>query len=122
MGPIASSADAYERGGHSLPGRSAVEPKGGVPDTFITFRNPPARDAVCAKWGLGYWSEKKGESARMRRNCENESRKPSKIWGLRFLCDHGIKDACSRMDSALSCYFSKCFRRHAILADSKVIA
>ena len=83
MGPIPSSTDAYERGGHSLPGRSAVEPKGGVPDTFITFRNPPARDAVCAKWGLGYWSEIKGESARMGRNCENESRKAIKSLGIK---------------------------------------
>jgi hypothetical protein len=83
MGPIANSTDAYQRGGHSLPARSAVEPKGGVPDTFITFRNPPARDAVCAKWGLGYCSEIKGESARMGRNCENESRNAIKSLGIK---------------------------------------
>jgi len=59
MGSMASPTYAYERGGHCLPGGSAVGPKGGVPDTFITFRNPPARDVVCAKWGLGYWSGKK---------------------------------------------------------------
>jgi hypothetical protein len=33
--------------------------------------------------GLGYWSEIKGESARMGRNCENESRKAIKSLGIK---------------------------------------
>jgi len=32
---------------------------------------------------LGYWSEIKGESARMGRNCENESRKAIKSLGIK---------------------------------------
>ena len=52
MGPIASSIDAYERGGHSLPGRSAVEPKGGVPDTFITI--PKSTGAGCSLCEVGF--------------------------------------------------------------------
>jgi hypothetical protein len=48
MGPITSSPDACERGGHSLPGRSAVEPKGGVPDI------PKSTGAGCSLCEIGF--------------------------------------------------------------------
>jgi len=83
MGPMANYTDAYERGGHCLPGRSAVEPKGGVPDIFITDSGIHRRGMQSVRSGVWVIGREKSESAPACVATAKMNREVSKLLGFK---------------------------------------
>ena len=89
MGPMASSTDAYKRGGHRLPGRPAELPKGGVPDTFITHSGIHRRGMQSVRIvGLGFHRENNVKAAAGSVATAKMNRESNQIRGFKVLCNH----------------------------------